>query len=278
MAYKSIFDIKVNGDNRQAFCERLVNLLSGDLFIVRGGCGYDGYSMLNILFKKCPFNPGYESIEDLLKERNTSYQTIESLVEFGGYTSNDDELLANIEIIINVLEYGQNHDDFYQKEEYVCLVYRAIENYLLSIGYKMIKSNGRLAIVENDIKINIDEIKDNNLKEDILNYYDYKNENNVDEKRKILTNMLIKLDGKRANISRIFGSHLEQQLFCYANNFQLRHINIDPKVKKDYKETIADLSNNEYIEWYDFIYSLAINIYQKLDILKDVNISGNFKR
>ena len=69
-----------------------------------------------------------------------------------------------------------------------------------------------------------------------------------------------------------------QSLFSYANNFNLRHCNVDMSLTKNYQETIADLNDKELVKWYDYIYAFALNIYQNLDKVKDVNISGSFKR
>jgi len=62
----------------------------------------------------------------------------------------------------------------------------------------------------------------------------------------------------------------------YANNFNLRHDNSNPN-DSHYKETIAKLSDDELIKWYDYIYAFMLNIYLNINDLTDVNINGNFE-
>jgi len=276
MSYNSIFNTKANKDNRLAFCRRIVDILN-DIHAIVNNMGDKGFNMLNMVFRACDFNNGYYTISDLLKEKDKAYRTIYEAT-FENLVISDDEILSNIDIIINVINYGREKghiNNNYNKE--ITLLQKATTEYLLSMGLKLVRQDDMIHIVDSDVTIDIEEITDKSIADDALNYYDYKADNNVDEKRKILTNLLIKLENRRTDIEKILGKHISEALFIYANNFNLRHCNVDIKLRSYYNEAIANLTDNEFIAWYNYIYSFAINIYQKINAVKSVNIESNFK-
>ena len=61
----------------------------------------------------------------------------------------------------------------------------------------------------------------------------------------------------------------------YVNNINLRHDNVTSGRK--YNKKVADLSDDELILWYDYIFVFLMNIYLNLDKLKDININGGCK-
>ena len=197
----------------------------------------------------------------------------------------DTTILVNIDVIINCLHYAKIHNiysinDYGNNQKYMGLLDKVIDKLLLELGYKIVEDDKtyRLMIVSNDIPINIDEIPTENIAEDVLNFYDYKNALNVVGKRKILTNLIIQLEPMRDKIEDVFGSGMEKALFTYGNSFYLRHCNVDKINNKRYfKPTIAKLTDDEFIEWYDFIYPIALMVYSKIDKLKEVNIKNDFK-
>ena len=70
--------------------------------------------------------------------------------------------------------------------------------------------------------------------------------------------------------------HIEKTYGSFSNNFDIRHNNIT-QGDSNYNPTIAALSDDEIIKWYDYIYSFMLNIYINLDSIKDVNIDNQFK-
>ena len=143
-------------------------------------------------------------------------------------------------------------------------------------GYKLEvdDNNNRINIIDMEMSIDMDEI-DSKVKADVLNYYDFKNKYNRDEKKKILVNIISELEPKREEIKRVLGNHTEKLYGLYANGFNTRHNNIT-KGKQYYHETIAELSDEEMCKWYDYIYSFMLNIYHNISKLTDVRINNNF--
>lgn len=100
---------------------------------------------------------------------------------------------------------------------------------------------------------------------------------NLEEKRKIIVNLIGKLESRKNDISKVMGSKIADMFSNYANNFNLRHNNIDEDYKKYYNEKIAKMSKEEILEWWNYIFAFMINIYMSLDKLKDVNINDGYK-
>ena len=284
MAYSSVFNTKPKKDNRLAFCKRIVKFLNEIELTPGGGAIYSGKNMLNMLFKFSPLNIGYSDINDLFNESDIPYADIFTLTEMGNSEIADSEILANIDIIANCIFSFENipgkNAYFYDKSsavDTISIMGDAIYEYLLSCGYKLIKVEKHFNIVENDIAVDLEDIRDIKTKKDIISFYDYKNENDIDEKKKIILNVIGKLESRKNDIENIFGSKIADTVANYANNINLRHTNSDVSYKKYYNKTVADLSNVELIEWYNYIFAFVLNIYIKLDTLKNININGGYK-
>jgi hypothetical protein len=141
----------------------------------------------------------------------------------------------------------------------------------------MVKQDDKFEIISNNIVIDMSKIEDQKTKSDILSYFNYINEDNYELKRDTLTSLINKLESKREDIVKLFGKGIDQALFMYGNNLNLRHDNVSITNKSKYKPAVARLTQGELIEWYDYIYPLAINTYSYLNKLKNVNFTGDFK-
>lgn len=282
MAYKTIFDTKPKRENTRAFCKRITMLLNSIKFYIGRYIYNDGKKMLNEMFKHNKLNKGYANIDDLLFEANPTYKSVFDLCESGHI--NENVIFANIDIIANCL-YSfkeKNNASFYNKEEAhetIMIIFEAMNQYLLSCGYKLIliDEESKFSIIENEIVIDINEIKDEQLKKEIINFYDYRNATDIKEKKKILLNLIGDLESRKKDISELLGNDIANMFSNYSNNFNLRHDNINPEYKKYYNKTIAELKKNEILKWYDYIFVFMINTYINLDVLKKVNINGGYK-
>ena len=281
MAYSTIFKTKPKKENKINFCKRITNLLD-DIYIVDSqNTVLNGWKMVNYLFKHTTVNTGYASIDDLLMEADENYNNIYQLCKKDEYWITDDELLANIEIIINCF-YGLDIEDvyYYKKDDIlknIELLFGAIREFLLCYGYKLEESNDRLCIVENEIAIDVENIENAKIKDEVISFYDYKNANDIEEKRKVMSILIGNLESRKSDIAKLLGSKIADMLSNYVNNLNLRHNNIDASYKKYYNKAVADLSKEEMIKWYDYVFAFMINIYLSLDKLKDVNVNGGFK-
>lgn len=278
MAYKSVFETKPKAENMSDFCSRIVKFLN-DIKIY-DGIAYTGLNLLNEVFRRTKMNTGFSSIDDLIKEYNPDFANIFNLARLSDENISVEEILVNIDIIVNSFNSFERTQRFNFSNDSIPsirLLYDAIEHYLLSLGYKMLTKDDQIFIVENNIAIDLDEIKDKDLKEDVISFYDYKNEMNVNEKKKIMFALAVKLETKKPKIEKILGSGIKKTLFSYLNNINMRHDNSDPNDSKYYNPKVEKLTNEELIEWYNYTFAFAMNVYLSYDKLKDINVDGGYK-
>lgn len=271
--YKSIFEKKLNKEHKREFCQRVVNLLHETILYYEYEY-YRGEDLINLLFKKSKLNNGFYSVDDLLEENGL--KSIWTLQSMSSDAIHEEDILANTEILLNCfLELNKTYFDF--NDDNVTIAKKAMENYLLSIGYKSIIESGVIRIVENNMAIDVDNIADIQLRDDVITYYDYKNVFNKVEKRRIIVDLINILEPKKDLIKKILGNKVEDLYGFYANNIQLRHNNTDPAVKSHYNKSIADLNDEELVKWYDFIFAFNFNIYVNINKLKNININEGCK-
>ena len=284
MAYTTILNVKPKKENKKEFCQRICNLLNDIIFCSDGYVYNDGQKMLNVMFKYSKLNNGYANIDDLLNEADKSYSNIFDLCRVSNINIDDEEILVNIDILVNSLYSFKKTNDrhFYEENqalEIIGILFKAVNQYLLSNGYKLEydEDKEQVFIVVNEIAIDMEEIKDENLKSEIISFYDYKNDNNIEEKKKIILILIGKLESRKNSIEKLLGAKIADMYSNYANNLNLRHNNISEEYKKYYNKTVANLNNEEMIEWYNYIFAFMINIYLSLDKLKDINVNGSYK-
>lgn len=277
MGYTSVFERKSSATRKQNFCKRMITFIN----MLKDSSGRVGYAVLNKVFLTLPFNNGFTSISDLLNEIDSKYYTFSQMSD-NPLLMDDESILANIDILVNCLI--ENKDELrvifrYHNENYntAGLIIKSCNEYLFSIGLKLEYSGEKYEIIENDVTIDINKIENQDMKDDILTYYNYINKNSYKVKKEILTNIIIKLESNRTDIQKLFGKGIEQALFMYGNSLNLRHDNITSTNKGHYKPAVANLKEEELIEWYDYVYPLAINTYIYLKKLKDVNCTNDFK-
>lgn len=284
MLYKSIFGRKPKKENKKEFCQRIVELLNHIEYVSDGSIYSNGFYMLNDMFRFSNLNNGYVDIDDLLNESDESFENIFDLCNSNNYEITEEEILINIDIIVNCLFNfkDNNNRHFYNKEkafEIVDIIARAIKEYLLGYGYvlRYDEEKEQFFIVENDIAIDLDEIDDMKLKSEIISYYDYKNVDDLEEKKKVMFSLISKLESRKNDISKIMGNKIADMFSNYANNFNLRHNNVDENYKKYYNKQIADMNEEEILKWWNYIFAFMINVYLNLNKLKDVNINDSYK-
>lgn len=284
MSYESIFNTKPKREDKEAFCKRITKLLNSIYY--DSGNGYietGGLDLLNKIFIHSKFNKGYHDIDDLIKSYNSSYDTIFTLVGKKDCYIDETNIIVNIEIIINCLTYHSlNDQDLYyypgEAANTIKIIFDAVKEYLLACGYKVYKDNKNkiLKIVPIEISVNVNELNDD-IEKDVLSYYDFKNQNNRVEKKRILRDIIDRLEPRRNEIKTKFGKHIDNAYGSFSNNFDIRHNNVTIG-DSNYKETIADLTDEEMIKWYDYMYSFMLNIYINIDKVRNVNIDNQFKR
>lgn len=284
MAYKTIFGIKPKKENKIEFCRRIVNLLDDIEFCIDGYVYNDGKRMMDNMFKYNELNTGYINIDDLLNEADVPYTNIFNLIKMESFNISEEEILVNIDLIVNCLGgFKKTSSRYFYNEsnaiENIHIIFNAIKEYLLKCGYKIFydEDKNQYNIIENEIAIDIDEIAEEKVKSEVINFYDYRNSKDIDEKKKILLILIGNLESKKKDIEKLIGSKIADMFSNYANNFNLRHNNISEKYKKYYNKEIANMNEEEILNWYDYIFAFMMNIYLSLEKLTDVKINNGYK-
>ena len=268
--YNSVLDAKIDGNNKKAFCDRLISLLL-DFYNTQSLERLN--NCLNNLILPVSFNQGFAKYYDMLE--NAGYKSIIKL----NYVKKDyielNDILANIEVIINC--FFEMNEVESNKKVIIDLIFKSCEKFISANGFKFKDgSDGKYRITQKDLPINIDDLENITEKDDILNYYNFSNTKNIHLKKMILTNLAIELDGKRKKICQVFGKNMDNSFFNYANNIEIRHKNTAIE-SSNYNGSIANLTEEELINWYDYIYSLALIINNNIDKLKIINVSSGCK-
>ena len=283
MSYSTFSDVKPKSENKKAFCSRIVKLLDEIQFYDNGTIYNNGKRMLNTLFKYSKLNSGFSSIDDLISESENKFKDIFELSNLPDSFITKENILFNIDIIVNCLNFPQNKiRSFYNyslAQENLEIILKAIKNYLLGNNLKLEynEEKGQFFILPNNLVIDIENIENKKVKTDVINFYDYKNENNLDEKKRILFDLIFDLETKRKDISNLFGKNTSEILFSYANNINIRHNNCDESNKKNYRPKIKELNEEELKNWYNYILPFALNVYLNLDKLKNINVDNGYK-
>ncbi|WP_295991146.1 hypothetical protein [uncultured Veillonella sp.] len=152
-----------------------------------------------------------------------------------------------------------------------------------SIGYKLIRTNNRLIIVEDNAFANeaaqaVSEFADVKEALSILEYNHFSNKGNIDRKKEILIKIASLLEPWRDDLNNNieFKNVLKlknnnkvlalERLFRMFNELNIRHNNED--------QMLTGLSNQEIESWYDKIYTMSLFVILGKDvaqILADFN-------
>lgn len=151
-----------------------------------------------------------------------------------------------------------------------------------SIGYKLIRTNNKLIIVEDNIFAHeaaqaVSEFADVKKALSILEYNHFSNKGNIERKKEILKKIADLLEPWRKSLNgsnelkgllKVNNDKVQalEKLFYMYNKFNIRHNNKD--------QMLTGLSNQEIESWYDKVYTLSLFIILGKDvasILADFN-------
>lgn len=176
----------------------------------------------------------------------------------------------NIEYLVSFCEYVYNfilhfQDRFFfggiNKHFYMQHINRVIE----AIGYMQSSEDGLVIFVPKDsVAIAVSELEriPENISYKIIAY----NHHSMDIERKKQTLLLLAnlLEPHEKKLNQI-DSPLKKDLFYALNNFNIRHNNVDPADKGNYKKVVAEMSQEELERWYDKTYQMCLMAFMRLD-------------
>lgn len=153
-----------------------------------------------------------------------------------------------------------------------------------AMGHKLIRSNGRIIIVEDNVFANeaaqvVTEFADEKEALSILEYNHFSNKGNIERKKEILKKIADLLEPWRKpfnkcdelkSLLKMNNDKIQalEKLFYMYNKFNIRHNNANQK--------LTGLSNREIESWYDKVYTMSLFIILGKDIgniLSDFEVS-----
>lgn len=120
----------------------------------------------------------------------------------------------------------------------------------LKVADKTVNNIFPFILIDEDVASIVDEIKDDNLQNDIWAYLDSEILNDIERKRDILYRLGFSLEPIRHNLEKINKS-LTDKVFMFLNKFSIRH-NTDKQVNFE--------SEEEQIKYYDMGFKLIIHL------------------
>ena len=132
-----------------------------------------------------------------------------------------------------------------------CAVLEHVDVLVNKLGYTDVRDDGFVVFVpRNENIVAAAKVAPTHVAQDML-CYDYRGfEGDLGEKKSMLIRMLGEIEPKRKELERL-SRPLSSDLFFIANNFNLRHNNIDPSDRGKYRPHIAEMSDAELEGWYD---------------------------
>lgn len=143
-----------------------------------------------------------------------------------------------------------------------------------AMGHKLIRSNGRIIIVEDNVFANeaaqvVTEFTDEKEALSILEYNHFSNKGNIERKKEILKKIADLLEPWRKpfnkcdelkGLLKVNNDKIQalEKLFYMYNKFNIRHNNEEQKLTR--------LSNREIESWYDKVYTLSLFIILGKDV------------
>ena len=271
---KSIFELEKRTDIRKE-CLRIEKYLAKPQFI-----NFDGYyhnntfwSMVNSCFKLWPHRYTATNASDFfdLLELHTKVEEMNNMEYFYYLQFIYDFVMWVASHYYDADIYGINFnkkifDLFINNQDEFDLITTNIKIIMEFSNYSIEKINDHYTFIKRDADtdsiLSIIE-NENDLRLALLEYNDFRIENDINEKRIILKKLGDYLEPKRKEFNSINKS-LTDDIFYMLNKFYIRHNN-DGNIKFD--------SNTDYIKWYDKLFKMIIHLIRSkyiLDVQKEL--------
>lgn len=192
-----------------------------------------------------------------------------------------EKILLLIDFVLNACEFVKFKQNKYNKEYFeldnkdVGLI--LVENNMLldnidiilkRLGYKKIKKEEyKIMLIKDkaDSIVTALTVEDENIADLILDYNDFRIENDLKAKKAILNSLFQYIEPLRKNIKQANGN-LEDYIFFCLNKLHIRHNNKSGKDKINY---VANLKDKDLINWYDKVYDLILIAIRLVELPND---------
>lgn len=277
---KNIHTIERRGDLKVTF-NRVDNYLLNN----RIG-SYYFLNIVNSLIKHWEYNKGALNLNDYFRDIGLNFKTDKT----SRYLESDSEILLYIQFIFEFFFVIDNHLDNYSisQSEYINWVKplaRMIRERLELSNYTIDTDENDLVNIgkrDPDIDSAILAIDDKQIIKDILSFNDFRNENDLNEKKSIISRFYIYLESDKCSEFKdlrikISGNAKDIKLFddffMIANNFDIRHY---PE-KISMNNTLHMLDDTRSLELLNLEFRIFLRIINSKKLLQDQNYFQKIK-
>ena len=193
--------------------------------------------------------------------------------DFYNYDFGREPLGFNLDYLLSFCEYSYNFIKWMSPQNPLCISGSASQKqFYLQQVKTVIEEIGYMEIVEQDITlfvpkkqeaIAVSEIVAPEISYKMLEYNHYTMKGDIARKRETLRILADQLEPRRVELAAI-NKELANNVFFMFNNMNIRHNN-RTKGNKNYKEVIAEMSQDELENWYDETYQLCLLAFLELD-------------
>ena len=265
MDRKSIFEIMNKNVDYIYEYSKLYNMITNDEIYMNYRTIYNLESFVDEYIEKWEYRDTCTSFKDLLKRLGLKSKTTKDNVF--------NDLLNLIELCLNLglflkkvakkefAQAGSMMIDF-EQEAWIndtsdmpnSILFENCIKLLDKMGYISYKKGELILIKRKDIDTitTIIETNNNEITDLLLEYIDFRNEKNLEIKKRILNDISFKLNPIRKDIPN---REIENTLFEMFNNLNIRHNNNEGKDKKEFA---SSLTTEEQLAWYDKTFALAL--------------------
>lgn len=282
---RNIFE-QMSNYNRSRQIQRLIVLFEQSKIVAkRGYVGADTYALKEFVANFCFTD--WKSRMDCIHVRDfletAEYEILCSTSE----TELDDffaliEIIGNFWIRLKIFEKNQNDSSFVFDSEKINQSKENVDTNLSHFNHKGIYDSEKeqyLVIEDKPEAIEVVSIVETEeLAMAILKYNHYGLKDDVKQKRAVLNVIAQSIDSDIAKKEfKAVEPTLTKNVFFGLNNLHIRHDNITPD-SKDYKQHVANMSDNEFIEAYDDLYQMILLLHLKKEHVERNNRFGALKK
>lgn len=212
----------------------------------------DFCSVMEQCFEYMPFRGTAIALADFERECGLSYVyvndlSLDSLLGFAEYIYNFARAIAS-SVSYGVIRFHEEAKS----------IIRHIETLAEKLDYKFSNDDGFFILVEaNNDAWQAAEVAPREIATDLVNYTYRGLTGDIDAKQAKLAKMVKALEASRQQLKSLC-KPLESDLFFLANNFNIRHNNVDAELPKQYNPNLKNLSSSELEAWYDELHRMCV--------------------
>ena len=274
---KSIYDILGKKIDYYNEYEKLYEMFNEDKVIAYDGYYYSWADLFEKFIEYWDYRNVYITVDEMLDylELDESVSNEENVIE---------KILLLIDFILNVCEFvkykeKEHFSEFYDLgNDRIKLIFiksdillKNIDIILKDLGYKKLKKENYKIMLMKDKADPVATaliVEDESIADLILDYNDFRIENDLKAKKDILNSLGQYIEPLRKDIKNA-NSSLEDYIFFCLNKLHIRHNNKSGKDKINY---VANIKKKDLIDWYDKVYDLiliAIRLVEMPNYFKD---------